>query len=73
VSEVDHFTAGALDDATHDVDGSIMAIEQACGGNDTNLVIRGVRSAYVHDCRLNQVAANLLAEGHTASNNYREL
>ena len=40
VSQVDHFGAHALQDAAHDVDGCIMAVEQA-GGSDKAHLVRG--------------------------------
>jgi hypothetical protein len=73
VTKVYYFTACALNNAAHDVDGSVMPVKQTSCCDDTNLINGGVGSANVHDCRLNQVAANLLAEGHKVSNNYREL
>ena len=41
VAEVDHFGALRLDQPAHDVDGGVMAVEQAGGGDETQR--RGVR------------------------------
>lgn len=39
VAQVDHFTTCSLYDPAHDIDGRIMAIEEAGSGNDTHLVL----------------------------------
>jgi len=36
VAEVDHLRAFGLEDAPHDVDGSVVTIEQAGGGDETD-------------------------------------
>src|SRR5690606_15728921 len=36
--QMDHLGAGALQNAAHDVDGDIVAIEERRGGNDADLV-----------------------------------
>jgi hypothetical protein len=41
VAEVDHLGAHALQDAPHDVDGRVVAVEQAGGGDEAHLVRRG--------------------------------
>ena len=38
VAQVDHFGAHALQDAAHDVDGGVVAVEQRCGGDEAHLV-----------------------------------
>ena len=38
VAEVDHLRAHALQDAAHDVDGRVVAVEQARRGDESNLV-----------------------------------
>ncbi len=47
VAEVDHFRPHALQDATHDVDGGVMAVEQAGGGDKTHLVGRAITGQVV--------------------------
>ena len=42
VAEVDHLGAHALQDATHDVDRRVVAVEQARGGDEAHLVRRAV-------------------------------
>jgi hypothetical protein len=39
VAEVDHLGAGRLQDAPHDVDRGVMAVEQRGGGDETHLVL----------------------------------
>ena len=36
VTEVDDFGALRLQDASHDVDGGVVAVKEACGGHETN-------------------------------------
>lgn len=54
MSQVNDLGALALQDAPHDVDGSIMAIEQGCSSNDTDLM----RSRDIHTgsrgCKITQ-------------------
>ncbi|MDT4861838.1 hypothetical protein FQZ97_964590 [compost metagenome] len=38
VPEVDHLSAHALQDAAHDVDGRVVAVKQAGGGDEAHLV-----------------------------------
>ena len=38
VPQVDHLGAHALEDASHDVDRGVMAVEQARGGDEAHLV-----------------------------------
>jgi hypothetical protein len=38
VAQVDHLGAHALQDAPHDVDGGVVAVEQAGGGDEAHLV-----------------------------------
>ncbi|MCY1385140.1 hypothetical protein D9M69_734840 [compost metagenome] len=38
VAQVDHLGAHALQDAAHDVDGRIVSVKQAGGGDETHLV-----------------------------------
>ena len=45
VPEVDHLGALALQDAAHDVDRGVMAVEQAGGGDETHRVLRLVEVA----------------------------
>jgi hypothetical protein len=40
VAEVDHLDAGGLQDAPHDVDRGVMAVEQRGGGDEAHLVLR---------------------------------
>ena len=40
VAEVDHLRARGLQDAAHDVDGGIVAVEQARGRDEADLVLR---------------------------------
>ena len=40
VAEVDHLGAGRLQDAAHDVDRGIVAVEQRGGGDEAHLVLR---------------------------------
>ena len=42
VTEVDHLGAHALQDATHDVDGRVVAVKQARSGDKAHLVLRAV-------------------------------
>jgi hypothetical protein len=42
VAEVDHLGAHALQDAPHDVDGRVVAIEQARRGDEAHLVLGAV-------------------------------
>ena len=42
VTEVDHLRAHALQNAAHDVDGRVVAIEQAGGGDKAHLVLGAV-------------------------------
>jgi len=37
VAKVDDFRAAGLEDAAHDVDGSVVAVKQAGGGDKTTL------------------------------------
>jgi hypothetical protein len=46
VAEVDHLGAGRLQDAPHDVDRGVMAVEQRSGGDETHLVLRLVRHQF---------------------------
>ncbi len=39
VAEMDDFRAAGLEDAAHDVDGGVMAVEQAGGGHKADLVL----------------------------------
>jgi hypothetical protein len=40
VAEVDHLGAGRLQDAPHDVDRGVVAVEQRGGGDEAHLVLR---------------------------------
>jgi hypothetical protein len=42
VAQVDHLGAHALQDAPHDVDGRVVAVEQRRRGDETHLVLRAV-------------------------------
>ena len=42
VAEVDDLRAHALQDAPHDVDGGVVAIEQRSGGDEAHLVRRAI-------------------------------
>ncbi len=42
VAQVDHLAAGGLDDAAHDVDGRVVAVEEAGGRDEADLVLRRV-------------------------------
>ena len=42
VPQVNHFGAHALQDAAHDVDGRVVAVEQRSSGDEANLVFRAV-------------------------------
>jgi hypothetical protein len=68
---MDNLASGALDDSPHDVDGGVVTVKQACCCYNANLVFRAVGSAYVHDCILNQMAANLLAGGQSSQYYFR--
>ena len=48
VTQVDHFHPGGLDDAPHDIDGSVMPVEQAGRGHDAYLMGRVVRGNFLH-------------------------
>jgi hypothetical protein len=39
---MNHLGAHALQDATHDVDGGVVAVKQGSGGNKTHLVLGAV-------------------------------
>jgi hypothetical protein len=43
VAEVDHLRAHPLQDAPHDVDRRVVAVEQARRGDEAHLVLRSVR------------------------------
>ena len=43
MTEVDDLSAGGLQDAAHDVDGRVVAVEQRRGGHDANVMTRFVR------------------------------
>ena len=43
MTQVDDFGALALQDAAHDVDGGIVSIKKAGGGNNADFVLRSVR------------------------------
>ncbi len=40
MTQVDHFNSGTLDDAPHDVDGSVVTIKKRGSGNDTYFMLR---------------------------------
>jgi hypothetical protein len=40
VAEMDYFAAGRLQDAPHDVDRRVVAVEQAGGSDETDLMLR---------------------------------
>jgi hypothetical protein len=42
VAQVDHLGAHALQDAAHDVDGRVVAVEQRGGGDEAHLVLGAV-------------------------------
>lgn len=48
MAQVDHFAAGALQDAAHDVDGRVVAVEQAAGGDDADFVGGGIGGNGIH-------------------------
>ena len=58
VAEVDHLRAGGLQDAAHDVDRRVVAVEQARRGDEADLVLRLVDEAL----RLGQVGHDRHAE-----------
>jgi len=63
--------AGALNYSTHNIDGSVVPVEKTGSGNNSNFVNGSIGSDSVHDCKLNQVAANLLALRSTSYKNFR--
>ena len=58
VAQVDHLAAGALQNAAHDVDGRVMAVEQAAGGDNADFICGGIGSYRLH--LVLQIAKNLV-------------
>ena len=50
MAQVDHLGAGGLDDAAHDIDGSIMAVEKGSGSDDADVVFGLVYFSLLHGC-----------------------
>ena len=48
VAEVDDFGAAGLQDAAHDVDGGVVAVEKRSGGHDAHFIFRMVGRYFFH-------------------------
>ena len=50
MAEVNHLTAGGLDDAAHDVDGGVVAIEECRCCYNANFMLWDIRLNLFHTC-----------------------
>jgi hypothetical protein len=56
---MDDFATGALDDAAHDIDRSIVAIEKRGGGYNTYFILWGIWLNDLHGLYLESLGANI--------------
>ena len=48
VAEVDHFTAGGLNDAAHDVDSGVVSVEKCRSGDNPDFMLWDIRLNLFH-------------------------
>jgi hypothetical protein len=62
VTQMNHLGAAALDDAAHDIDGGVVAVEQACRCHNADLILERVGLGIVHaGAKIAHARRNLLS------------
>jgi hypothetical protein len=59
VTQMDDFATGALDDAAHDIDRGIVAIEKRGGGYNTYFILWGIWLNDLHGLYIESLGANI--------------